>query len=311
METQFYANGKLLITGEYVVLDGALSLALPCKFGQSLQAAFTTTEKIVWKSYDVQQHVWFTATFDAQLAIIESSDEKKATVLQTLLTYCFAHTNAPLLASIKKGLEVTTSLKFPNDWGLGSSSTLLVNLAHFFEINPYDLHFATTNGSGYDIACGMLNTALLYQLPDFKHPKPIVTPLPNNPFDQFKTDLFFVHLNQKQKSDKEVASYQELKKHIDIKKVCTEITKLTERLITVSSLSGLNELLETHEALLSNVLQRDTVQETTFQMYKGGAIKSLGAWGGDFVLVCGAEKDKDYFREKGYTTLLSFDEMIR
>ena len=37
METQtFYSNGKLLITGEYVVLDGAKALALPTKFGQSL-----------------------------------------------------------------------------------------------------------------------------------------------------------------------------------------------------------------------------------------------------------------------------------
>ena len=35
METQtFYSNGKLLITGEYVVLDGAKALALPTKFGQ-------------------------------------------------------------------------------------------------------------------------------------------------------------------------------------------------------------------------------------------------------------------------------------
>ena len=37
MESQsYYSNGKLLITGEYAVLDGALSLALPTKFGQEL-----------------------------------------------------------------------------------------------------------------------------------------------------------------------------------------------------------------------------------------------------------------------------------
>jgi mevalonate kinase len=28
----FYSNGKLLLTGEYLVLDGAKSLALPTKF---------------------------------------------------------------------------------------------------------------------------------------------------------------------------------------------------------------------------------------------------------------------------------------
>ena len=32
----FYSNGKLLITGEYLVLDGARSLAIPTKFGQFL-----------------------------------------------------------------------------------------------------------------------------------------------------------------------------------------------------------------------------------------------------------------------------------
>ena len=32
---RFYSNGKLLITGEYVILDGALSLAVPSLLGQS------------------------------------------------------------------------------------------------------------------------------------------------------------------------------------------------------------------------------------------------------------------------------------
>ena len=36
MTTTFNAHGKLLLTGEYFVLDGALALALPCKLGQSM-----------------------------------------------------------------------------------------------------------------------------------------------------------------------------------------------------------------------------------------------------------------------------------
>ena len=36
MKKTFYSNGKLLITGEYVVLDGAKALALPTKYGQNL-----------------------------------------------------------------------------------------------------------------------------------------------------------------------------------------------------------------------------------------------------------------------------------
>jgi len=32
----FYGNGKLLLSAEYFVLDGAVALALPTKLGQSL-----------------------------------------------------------------------------------------------------------------------------------------------------------------------------------------------------------------------------------------------------------------------------------
>ena len=40
MEKTFYSNGKLLITGEYLVLDGAKALALPTKYGQYLTVEF-------------------------------------------------------------------------------------------------------------------------------------------------------------------------------------------------------------------------------------------------------------------------------
>ncbi|MEM0993828.1 MAG: GHMP kinase, partial [Bacteroidota bacterium] len=34
--TSYYAHGKLLLTGEYAVLDGAVALAVPSKLGQRL-----------------------------------------------------------------------------------------------------------------------------------------------------------------------------------------------------------------------------------------------------------------------------------
>jgi len=33
----FYSHGKLLLTAEYVILDGAKALALPTKFGQEME----------------------------------------------------------------------------------------------------------------------------------------------------------------------------------------------------------------------------------------------------------------------------------
>ena len=60
METQtFYSNGKLLITGEYVVLDSAKALALPTKFGQSLVVKSGENQQIKWASFDSDKSIWF------------------------------------------------------------------------------------------------------------------------------------------------------------------------------------------------------------------------------------------------------------
>ena len=55
----YYSNGKLLITGEYLVLDGALSLALPTTYGQSLTVNPIKLSKLLWKSIDCNNEIWF------------------------------------------------------------------------------------------------------------------------------------------------------------------------------------------------------------------------------------------------------------
>jgi len=42
----YRSNGKLLLTGEYVVLDGALSLALPTTLGQRLTVEKNKTSQL-------------------------------------------------------------------------------------------------------------------------------------------------------------------------------------------------------------------------------------------------------------------------
>ena len=63
MKQTFYSNGKLLLTGEYVVLDGALALALPTKFGQNLIVEPISSEQILWKSFDQDGSTWFEDEF--------------------------------------------------------------------------------------------------------------------------------------------------------------------------------------------------------------------------------------------------------
>ena len=61
---RFYSHGKLLLTAEYVVLDGAKALALPTKYGQSLTVKTIEPLKLIWKSIDYKGVVWFEDIFD-------------------------------------------------------------------------------------------------------------------------------------------------------------------------------------------------------------------------------------------------------
>ena len=59
MKKEFYSNGKLLISGEYAVLDGALGFAIPSSYGQSLHVTPTTSGFLEWTSLDENKEVWF------------------------------------------------------------------------------------------------------------------------------------------------------------------------------------------------------------------------------------------------------------
>ena len=56
---RLYSNGKLLISGEYVILDGALSLAVPTLFGQYLEILKVDSKYIKWTSKNSNGKVWF------------------------------------------------------------------------------------------------------------------------------------------------------------------------------------------------------------------------------------------------------------
>ena len=66
MIKQYYSNGKLLITGEYLVLDGAQSLAVPTLYGQSLSVKETQDRLLTWKSLDEKGRPWFENSYDLE-----------------------------------------------------------------------------------------------------------------------------------------------------------------------------------------------------------------------------------------------------
>ena len=298
----FRANGKLLISGEYTILDGSLSMALPTKRGQVLHYKEVDHDILHWRSLDIKGETWFEAHFKGtELTVVDSSDDRKAETLKEILLAAAGLSNT---ANGLKG-EVTTALEFPTDWGLGSSSTLLCCVAQCFGIDPMQLHFKVSNGSGYDVACGMTNSAITYQLDDGLVEVNQIDWKPD-----FHSSLFFVYLNTKQKSSSEVDKYQDRKSSIDLAAIVEEISALTRTMMNASSLDVFNDAIAKHEEIMSAVLGYPTAKQLYFSDYKG-AVKSLGAWGGDFILATGGTQDRMYFVDKGFSVIHEFESLIK
>ena len=64
-----------------------------------------------------------------------------------------------------------------------------------------------------------------------------------------------------------------------------------------------------HEQIISSIIKLKPIKQELFSDYFG-EIKSLGAWGGDFVLATGNEKSNSYFENKGFETILPYQKMI-
>ena len=84
----FYGNGKLLISGEYFVLDGAVALALPTTFGQKLMVSHKPSfnPTLTWKSYDEKGKIWFESEYEFwHFRCLRENPSSKAIRLQELL----------------------------------------------------------------------------------------------------------------------------------------------------------------------------------------------------------------------------------
>lgn len=300
---EFYSNGKLLISGEYVVLDGALAFALPTQFGQSLKVEQLDQPVLYWKSYDVDGQVWMDERVNL-LHIVQETNLEGSAYLRTLVNVLrVAHRLNPFVLSQSGGFNVESRLTFPRLWGLGTSSTWINNVAQWFAINPYQLLRESFGGSGYDIACAQYKSALFYQL---TNPiDPYVELIDFNPL--YQEQLFFVYLDEKQSSKEAITAYRAKKGSIGHQ--AQRITEISKALANAATVDVFQTLLQEHEAILGTILGVQPIQARLFPDFQG-VIKSLGAWGGDFVLVVAKENPTAYFKAKGYTTIIPYQEMI-
>lgn len=305
----FRSNGKLLLTAEYVVLDGAKALAIPTKYGQSLTVKPNTSNTIIWRSYNELGAIWFEDVYYFNGTTIKSNETLNPIATNTAISErllqifkAAQHLN-PEFLSTNQGYTITTHQDFNRLWGLGTSSTLINNIANWARVNAYELLKLTFGGSGYDIACAQHNSAISYQLTASDLPQ--VNTVKFDP--SFKHYLYFVYLNQKQNSREGIATY---KKNASVEaSTLNEINSITEQMLVCTSLLDFEKLIIEHETIISQLIQQDTIKEQLFNDFTG-TVKSLGAWGGDFILVSSKDDPSDYFKSKGFETVIPYSEMV-
>jgi len=286
-----------------LVLHGATCLALPTKLGQRMKVQELSGSEVLWNSYDNNGKKWFEAEIDLMgLDVVKSTDEVAAKYLRKIFKAC-CNNNSEFLSHWKK-YKVDHYLDFPLNWGLGSSSTLINNMASWADVNPYHLYFDIENGSGYDVACANSEGPILYTLGDGSIDLEEVDFHPG-----FAGQLYFLPLQTKVNSREAVKAART--KNPD-KGLIKKASDMTEKLLDLKSLTGFENWVNEHEKMVSDYLGETKVKDRLFPDY-WGAVKSLGAWGGDMVLVSSDKNQKeteDYFASKGYSKLIPFKDLV-
>jgi mevalonate kinase len=300
---QFYSHGKLLITGEYLVMYGAQSLAVPVKYGQFLKVNTGEKNYLKWEAF-ILEKPWFNALLSLNdLEVVYTSDEEKSGYLKQVLLG--AKRLNPHFLNDQEGYCVTTNLEYPQEWGLGSSSTFISNLASWAAVDPFKLYRLVASGSGYDLACARSEFPIIYQI---QSETPSWQTLVFQP--SYIQNLYLLYLGHKQNTAGSVSVFRNQYRYNESD--IAFISDLTHQIIKAETLDEAIPILKEHEGYMSEILNIEPIKQQFFNDFQG-EIKSLGAWGGDFALVASHlrfEEVKSYFRNKGFDTLFKFDELI-
>ncbi len=280
---------------------GALALALPLRYGQEMCVDQTDSGFLEWTSHDIKE-LWFIGKYKLpSLSLLETNDRTKALLLQKILRTADHQSDG----SIRKnnGLAISTKANFDRHWGLGTSSTLINNIADWLGIDPYGLLWEHYDASGYDIACAKENSPLLYRL---SGGKPIIEKVKFHP--SFSEKIWFVYSGKKQDTREGVKRFKSNGRVPE--NVILGISEIAHNIISTANLNEFMGKMEEHELLISGLLRAERAKEKFSDF--NGAIKSLGAWGGDFYMAVseeGEEYVRRYFEKRGLDDLLSFDEI--
>ena len=297
----FKSNGKILLTSEYLVLDGAKAIALPSKLTQDLYVEQCDKEIIEWQGIDEKGNVWYEENFYLKNNDLVYRAEKNKTSEKLLLL--FNHILKTREVKDILGNKFSTKLNFKREWGLGTSSTFVNNLAKWANIDPYRLLFSAFKGSGYDIACCDVNNPIIFEK---KQNSINVKNITFNP--PFIENIYLIHLDKKQNTQTSITNY--LRTKSEKNDLIKRINLISEEMLQCKNLNHFEDLIVEHESIISQAISQEPIQKLTFNDYNLGKIKSLGAWGGDFILVTSKNNDLSYFNNKGFETILKLSDLV-
>jgi len=301
----YYSHGKLLITGEYLIIRGAMALAAPVRYGQEMQIEVNNSDEYLkWESFELDR-CWFHAIFDTTFTkIIETSDSEVANRL--LLWLIAADKLNPGFLKRQKFKKVIVKSDFNLSWGLGSSSSLLSDIALWAEVDSFRLHKLLSKGSGYDVVCAQAEGPIFFTRKDEDY-----TVKKADFFPAFANKVYFIYLGRKQDSSLSVETFLEEKS--SFAKEIENVSELSIRMASAKSIDEFEMGIKEHEEIISSLLHRKRIKEERFSDLQG-EIKSLGAWGGDFAMLTWHDTLKElkkYLATKNIDTIFTFKEIIK
>lgn len=294
---KFQANGKLMLFGEYLVLKGSKCLAVPLKYNQQaeIKASEAEAQNHKWESFELGES-WFSAEFDRNLNAISSTDDEKAEIIQNLLK----NISQEKSELFDQALEFSIRSNFPRKYGFGSSSSLVSLLAQWSQTDPYALLQKSFGGSGYDVACAMAKTPILFEQKTSVAEEVRLS-------REITDNLLFIYSGKKQSSKSEIERFDQLKIH---NIAVEEMNHIISSALNSKNITDFENCVEKSESLLEKTIQAKSIRNQLFSNYPF-AVKSLGAWGGDFFMASFRSEGsaRRYFENQGYPIQFTYEEL--
>ena len=137
----------------------------------------------------------------------------------------------------------------------------------------------------------------------------MVNPIDFNP--SFAEHLYFVYQGQKQSSSKEIKAFLAKANPIDLQKDIEAVSEISRAVPKCQTLDEFSMLMQCHERIIARCIGQEPVQKR-FPDFEG-VLKSLGAWGGDFILAATEWTEnqvREYFKKYSFEVVFGYNKIV-